>query len=138
MAKPSFPTAAAAQAAFYAALEQADLAAMMAVWESDEHIVCVHPGGPRLTGQAAVRESWRRIFAGGPAMGLSISDEQVLEQGPLCVRIVHEHIVTDGRRHPPVVATNVLRRSHGSWRLVSHHASPTPGTGPRMPSGPLH
>ena len=62
-----FPTAQDAENAFYEALERADLERMMAVWAEDEEIVCVHPGGPRLTGQDQVRESWRQIFAGGGA-----------------------------------------------------------------------
>ena len=65
MATRIFPTAQDAEAAFYEALERADLALMMAVWSEDEDIVCVHPGGPRLAGQDQVRASWRQILAGG-------------------------------------------------------------------------
>ena len=28
----------------------------------------MHPGGPRLTGYALIREAWRRIFDGGTRM----------------------------------------------------------------------
>ena len=35
----------------------------MEVWAEDEEIVCIHPGGPRLTGYDRVRESWTQIFA---------------------------------------------------------------------------
>ena len=59
-----FPTAQDAENAFYEALERADLEAMMSVWAEDEEIVCVHPSGPRLTGQDPVRESWRKILSG--------------------------------------------------------------------------
>ncbi|HXZ95937.1 MAG TPA: nuclear transport factor 2 family protein, partial [Burkholderiales bacterium] len=55
-----FPTPQDAEAAFYEAFESADLDAMMAVWAEDEEVVCVHPSGPRLTGIAQVRESWRQ------------------------------------------------------------------------------
>ena len=60
-----FPTAQDAENAFYEALERGDLEGMMAVWAEDEEIVCVHPGGPRLSGQDQVRESWAQIFSGG-------------------------------------------------------------------------
>ena len=50
-----FPTAQDAENAFYEALERADLDGMMAVWAEDEDIVCVHPGGPRVSGPRAVR-----------------------------------------------------------------------------------
>src|SRR5262249_56001897 len=54
-----------AEAAFYEALEAADLEAMMEVWAEDEEIVCVHPGGPRLAGFEQVRGSWAQILGSG-------------------------------------------------------------------------
>ena len=60
-----FPTAQDAENAFYEALERGDLEGMMAVWAEDEEIICVHPGGPRLSGPDEVRSSWARIFSGG-------------------------------------------------------------------------
>ncbi|MCX7168975.1 MAG: nuclear transport factor 2 family protein, partial [Proteobacteria bacterium] len=40
-AKTIFPTPQDAEAAFYDALERADLEALMAVWAEDEEIVCI-------------------------------------------------------------------------------------------------
>ena len=53
--KPLFTSPEAVSQAFYEALEAGDIEAMMAVWADDEEVVCVHPGGPRLTGFDAVR-----------------------------------------------------------------------------------
>ncbi|NIC39466.1 nuclear transport factor 2 family protein, partial [Aquabacterium sp. A08] len=44
--------------AFYEALQQGDVAALMDCWTDDEEPVCVHPGGPRLLGAPAIRESF--------------------------------------------------------------------------------
>ena len=78
MSAKIFPTAQDAQNAFYEALERSDLEAMMAVWSEDEDIVCVHPAGQRLAGQAAVREVWRQMFAGGPNMRVRITGQVVV------------------------------------------------------------
>lgn len=43
---PLYATSEEAGQAFYDALEQGDLAQLMAVWADDEDIVCIHPGGP--------------------------------------------------------------------------------------------
>src|SRR5256884_6791659 len=69
----NFPTAQDAENAFYEALERCDLDGMMAVWAEDEDIVCIHPTGPRLTGQDEVRRGWARIFAGGPRARAPVS-----------------------------------------------------------------
>ena len=71
--KPIFPTPQDAEAAFYEALERADLEAMMSVWAEDEEIVCIHPGGPRLIGYASIREAWRRMFDGGARLQVRLS-----------------------------------------------------------------
>ena len=80
MSAKIFPTAQDAENAFYEALERADLDAMMAVWSEDEEIVCVHPAGQRLAGQAQVREAWRQMFAGGPGMRVQIGQQVVVDR----------------------------------------------------------
>ena len=124
-----FPTAQDAQNAFYEALERSDLEAMMAVWSEDEDIVCVHPAGQRLAGQAEVREVWRQMFAGGPNMRVRITQQVVIAGVMLEVRSVHENITVAGeqRPRPPMVATNVYLRTAAGWRMIAHHASPAPG-----------
>ncbi len=117
-----------AEAAFYEAFEKADLDAMMAVWADEEEIVCVHPGGPRLTGTEQVRESWRRIFASGQALKFRLRGQQALSGMTLVVHSVYEQITVGGeaRMRAPVIATNVYLRSGNGWRLIVHHASPAP------------
>ena len=73
-----FPTPQDAENAFYEALERRDLELMMAVWAEDEEIVCVHPGGPRLTGQEQVRDSWRQIFASGQRLRVQLAQQVAL------------------------------------------------------------
>ena len=53
------------EAQFYQALQRGDIDRLMAVWADDDEVVCVHPGGGRLVGPAAIRESFEAIFASG-------------------------------------------------------------------------
>jgi len=126
--KPFYATPQDAEAAFYEALERADLDAMMSVWAEDEEIVCVHPTGPRLSGYAMVHESWRRIFDGGTRMRVQISNAVALQGMLLSIHSVHENITLAGedKPRPPVVATNVYLRGPLGWRMLVHHASPAP------------
>ena len=115
------------EAAFYQALEQADLDAMMEVWADNDNIACVHPMGPRLEGQEEITESWRRIFSNGARMRFRISDVQALTDGGVAVRVVHENITVSNRSSESIVlATNVYRLIGDSWYMVLHHASPAP------------
>ena len=43
------------ESAFYEALQRGDIDLLMSCWADDDEIVCVHPGGPRLLGPAAIR-----------------------------------------------------------------------------------
>ncbi len=131
MSPAVFPTAQDAENAFYEALERCDLDGMMAVWAEDEEIVCVHPGGPRLTGQEQVRESWARIFQGGPRARVGITQQVAISAMMLAVHSVHENFSVEGEsrgdaRPVPVVATNVYLRTAAGWRMIVHHASPAP------------
>ena len=128
MSPKIFPSAQDAENAFYEALERSDLEGMMAVWAEDEDIVCVHPGGPRLTGQDEVRESWARIFKGGGRTRVQITHQVAISAMMLAVHSVHESFLLEGEAQPrpPIVATNVYLRTAAGWRMIVHHASPAP------------
>src|SRR5919201_4582235 len=126
-----FPTAQDAENAFYEAFERGDLEGMMAVWSEDEEIICVHPTGPRLSGQDQVRESWARIFSGGPRARVHISSQVAITGMMLAVHSVHENFTLEGERQADarpatIVATNVYLRTAAGWRMIVHHASPAP------------
>ena len=126
-----FPTAQDAENAFYEALERADLEAMMNVWAEDEEIVCVHPTGIHLIGQDQVRESWRRIFAGGTGARVQVSLQAVTTGVMFAVHSVLEIFAVEGEpRSASVVATNVYLRTPAGWRMLAHHASPAPDQPP--------
>ena len=122
-----FITSEEAEAAFYAAFEAADLERMMAVWDDDDNISCVHPMGPRLAGRRPVADSWQRIFDSGVAMRFRLSDAQYASGESLAVHVVHENITAAGRQgESTMIATNVYRRTSQGWRMILHHASPVP------------
>ena len=136
MKKSTFPTPQDAEAAFYEALEAADLEAMMEVWAEDEEIVCVHPGGPRLAGFEQVRGSWAQILGSGQRLKVHVTNQVVLSGMMLAIHSVHENITVEGDSRPraAVAATNVYLRTAGGWRMILHHGSPTPPEA-RAPAG---
>jgi len=114
--------------AFYEALERADLDAMMALWAEDEEIVCVHPGGARLTGYAEIREAWRMVFTAGTKLRVQLSPPSVVMTPFTAVHSLIEQIsvVGNDETRAPVVATNVYVRGPLGWRMIVHHSSPAP------------
>ena len=128
MSTKIFPTAQDAENAFYEALERGDLEGMMAVWAEDEEIICVHPGGPRLSGPDEVRRSWAQIFSGGAGPRVHITQQVALTGMMIAVHSVHENFTIEGdaRAQVPVIATNVYLRTAAGWRMIVHHASPAP------------
>ncbi|MBI2316385.1 MAG: nuclear transport factor 2 family protein, partial [Betaproteobacteria bacterium] len=126
--KASFPTPEDAEAAFYEAIERGDIDALMEVWSDDDEILCVHPGGERLTGVEQVRESWAQILRSGRALKVHLADQVVVQGMMLSIHSLHENILVQGesRARAPVVVTNVYQRGTTGWRMVVHHASPAP------------
>ena len=120
-------SAEAAEAAFYEALQRGDLDALMRLWSDDDEPVCVHPGGPRLDGAAAIRHGFEQLLADGP---LQVFPERVVRTVALgcAVHNVVERVQLadpeDGQRYALVLATNVYLKGPDGWRLVLHHANP--------------
>ena len=111
---------------FYAAMQGGDIERLMAVWSDDDEISCVHPGGTRLVGAAAIRTAFESMFANG---SIAVEPHRVrrLESHSSAVHSVVERIRVGhegSEQFAWVVATNVYLKSAQGWRLVAHHASP--------------
>jgi uncharacterized protein (TIGR02246 family) len=132
MARPKAQTAALmaspddTEAQFYEALQRGDIERLMAVWAEDDEVVCVHPGGPRVIGHAAIRASFEAIFANG---SVPVEPEQVHRLHTLGCAVHHlaerVQVVTDeGPQTAWALATNVYVKTAAGWRMAAHHASP--------------
>jgi len=144
LAKPLlFASSDECERAFYDALESADVDAAADLWLEDADICCVHPGGPRLLGHAAVTGSWRAILANGP-LRIRASSKKTLETPTIALHnVVEEIVVQQGRTQKivHVIATNAYVKTPAGWKMVLHHASAAPegqATEVESPSGPLH
>ena len=135
-AKQHNGSAAEVEAAFYDALNRADVDALMLLWADDDEIFCIHPGGPRLHGHAAIQASWEAILEQG---GLQIRPSQLTETHNLmsAVHTVVEGVtVRHGRAGPP----GRHQRLHEDAARLAHGAAPRvggarPGAGrPHQPS----
>lgn len=128
-------SAAETEAAFYDALNRADLDGLMALWAEEEDITCIHPGAPRLVGHAAIRASWAAIFERG---GIRIRPVQLHTTHNLMTAIhsVIEQIQRrqDDEQEMHILCTNVYINTPHGWRIATHHASVAPGSAPAGPA----
>jgi ketosteroid isomerase-like protein len=120
-----FTSAEDAEEAFYEAIGRADLEALMNVWADDEEIVCIHPTGQRLTGPAAIRDSWQAIFANNPRLSVRVTPSVRWKGVMLDVHSVVEtlYLGDEPTPHGPMLSTNVFQRGPKGWRMLSHHTS---------------
>ncbi|MBC7683482.1 MAG: nuclear transport factor 2 family protein [Ferruginibacter sp.] len=117
------------EAAFYDALQNGDIDKLMACWADEDDIVCVHPGGSRAVGVAAIRSAFDAMFGQGR---IRAWPEQVRRVDALASAVHNlveriEVMAPDGPREAFAIATNVYHKTAQGWRMVVHHASP--GTG---------
>ncbi|MEX1166330.1 MAG: nuclear transport factor 2 family protein [Hydrogenophaga sp.] len=128
MPKPKMPLSSPDEIehAFYEALQNADLERLMACWGEEDDIVCIHPGGPRLLGHAAIRAAFEAVFANGTVKA-QVEKLRRIDAGATSVHSVIERVMVMGNDGPQtawVLATNVYVKTVHGWRLVAHHASP--------------
>jgi len=112
---------------FYEALQQGDIEKLMAVWSDDDDIACVHPGGPRVIGAAAIRASFDAMFAHGAINAHAEKVRRVMSHSSAVHNVLERVQMTSKDGQPQsawVIATNVYMKTAQGWRLVAHHASP--------------
>ena len=123
-----FATPEEAEIAFYDALERADLNRLMQVWSDDEEIICVHPGGLRMVGLHAVKESWQEILTQG-ALHIRPAKLVTTQSMMSTVHSLLEQITVRSQAGTEIAhcyATNVYHKGPTGWRMVMHHASAAP------------
>ena len=123
----------AVNAAMYEAFETADVDRMQTIWDEVDPaaVVCVHPGWPMLRGREQVLRSWSAVMAGTEYIQFFLTDVRVSVLGDTAIVTCTENVLTEvtERAHggTSVVATNVLVRRPGGWRVQVHHGSPVLG-----------
>jgi ketosteroid isomerase-like protein len=129
--------------AFYDAMESADIDAVGEVWLDDDDVCCIHPGGARLVGGAAVRGSLAALLSNGPVQIRTVS-RKCFESPTLAVtNVIEEVVVVQGgsRQLVHVIATNAYTKTQAGWKMVLHHAAPAPqgrAAEVEAPHGPVH
>lgn len=114
--------------AFYEALDNGDAGAIAELWLEDDDVVCIHPGGPRLTGHGPIRASWAAILSNGP-LHVRSSSRKSLDTPTVAVHnVIEEVLVVRGREQQiaRVIATNAYVKTAAGWKMVLHHASAAP------------
>ena len=133
---------AAANTAFYQALEARDLVAMDRIWAHEESASCVHPGWHRLDGWTEIRRSWENIFTNARPWSVFCEDVRVEVSGHLawvtCVEAITPFGADPDEETARMQATNVLARRNGRWLLLHHHASPSPSSDPDEDEEPVN
>jgi len=121
---------AAANLAFYRALEARELSAMELVWAQSPVASCVHPGWHRLDGWEEIRRSWKNIFASARAWTVACEDVRIHVSGEFawvsCVEVMSPFGDTTGESAARMQATNLFVKEEGDWKLLHHHASSSP------------
>jgi ketosteroid isomerase-like protein len=129
--------------AFYDAMESADIDAVGELWLDDDDVCCIHPGGARLAGGAAVRASLVALLSNGPVQILTVS-RKCFESPTLAVtNVIEEVVVAQGgsRQLVHVIATNAFAKTPSGWKMVLHHAAAAPqgrAAEVETPHGPVH
>ncbi|HEY9100177.1 MAG TPA: nuclear transport factor 2 family protein [Thiobacillus sp.] len=130
----------AAEAAFYAAFEARDLDAMMAIWSSDDNIICIHPLAAPLDGRGPVSVGWKSIFEAAELFQVQVELVREIREADQVIRVVREYLSIGQESEPrsPILATNIYQKKGDAWYLILHHASPLQVGNPPLPRTPIH
>ena len=128
-----------ANAAFYQAFRDRDLAAMDRVWALRLPVLCVHPGAAPLATREQVLASWHDILANPRSPILEHQVETILHFGDIALLTCYEW--SKAQPDAALVATNGFALEDGVYKMILHHAGPVHGSavpGPPPPRPRMH
>ena len=85
-----FTTPQDAEDAYYDAIDDKDLEAMMAVWEDSEDILCLLPMMPAQRGMEAIRRAWEPLLGGNLQLDMNVKHLTWVEAGDLAIHLIEE------------------------------------------------
>ena len=116
-----------AEDAYYDAIDDRDLKAMMSVWEESDEILCLLPMLPAQQGRDAIRQCWQPFLQGEIQLDIEIKHLHWIETEEIAIHLVEERVKVPGQAEPQsVYANNIFRKGSDGWRLLMHQNSPTP------------
>ncbi|KAG6502327.1 uncharacterized protein LOC121998716 [Zingiber officinale] len=115
----------AANARFYRAFRNGDLASMRSIWSKGDHVYVIHPGAGRISGHDMVMGSWEIVCNADYDFPLQIDlkNVEVHVRGDVGYVTCMEVVKTKGSSWGKQVATNMFERIDGQWFICIHHAS---------------
>ncbi|MES9832775.1 MAG: nuclear transport factor 2 family protein [Candidatus Thiodiazotropha sp. LLP2] len=124
---PPFSTPQDAEDAYYDAIDEHNLSAMMEVWDESEEIICLLPMMPIQRGRAAIEEVWASLLSSDMSLEMQIKHLSWIESERVAIHLIEEWVNAgpEAGLHP-VYATNIFRKGDQGWHLIMHQNSPTP------------
>ncbi|KAL3536462.1 hypothetical protein ACH5RR_004923 [Cinchona calisaya] len=114
----------AANARFYNAFRNGNLASMQALWSKGDNVCVVHPGVSGISGYDLVMGSWEFVWADYEfPLEIEVKDVQVHIRGDSGYVTCIEMVKTKGSSWGKQFATNVFEKIDGQWHICIHHAS---------------
>jgi ketosteroid isomerase-like protein len=110
-----------ANEAFYAAFAGRDIKAMDALWSRRPDVTCIHPGWPPLLGRDSVMQSWRAILSNPASPAIICENASAYVFADVAYVLCHENV-----EQTFLAATNVFLREKAGWKMLHHHAGPSP------------
>lgn len=117
---------------FYAAIEDMvsgrGLDAMRAAWHHTDRVTSKHPSGEWSTGWEEVWETWKVFssFGRDDRGGSKLLSLEAYVYGDVAYTTgIFQASPAWGAEK--MMCTNVLQRIDGQWKIIHHHADPSPG-----------
>jgi ketosteroid isomerase-like protein len=133
----AFPTPQDAEDAFYDAIEERDIPALLAVWEDTDEVACLLPMRPFVHGRGPLEAIWRDLLGADFPLDIQVRHVRWVEAGELAIHYLEERVQAPGQGppQPAIYATNVFRKGPSGWRLILHQNAPAPPPPGAVPPG---
>ncbi|MEJ2453018.1 MAG: nuclear transport factor 2 family protein [Candidatus Thiodiazotropha sp.] len=124
---PRFTTPQEAEDAYYDAIDEQDIEALMSVWEASDEVLCLLPMMPAQRGRSAIRNAWSGLLQAGTPLDIEVIHLSWIETPEIAIHLLEERVrVPQQAEAQGIYASNVYRKGDQGWQLLMHQNSPTP------------
>ena len=118
-----------ADAKFLRTLETLDVKGIMHCWSDFERITMLFPGVELARGRQEIEKAWTKVAANTSRLNVMLQPISVMRLGDLGWTFLSGRMVSthgDETLTVEVYITNIYRREEDGWKLLHHHAAPSP------------
>lgn len=119
-----FDTPEDAEDAYYDALENNELDALLKLWSDGTDCFSILPMMPPALGKQAIGDAYQALLAQTGGLDIMVKHLHWIKRADVAIHVVLEQVTMEGNNTPPIYTVNSFAKNTEGWQMIGHQNSP--------------